>query len=254
MVNPGGMHMPGVSRGVSDLQKMQMMQMNQMKPDNPLKMSMPGNGMQNQTPQQQQQQQQMMMQQKQQQMMMMQQKQQQMMMMQQKQQQMMMMQNPMMMAKQQQMMQQKKEYPKVTSEKIRQVKPASGTEAMLFYSVNGVNNAIKINRARPVVTMGRHTEVDIRLNPNDTSISRFHATIMTVVSDDETTAKFIFKDTSQFGSFINGEKTSECELRDGSRIRLGTSNVFIYFVSTNYLFMMKYYLITFIYFITNNYI
>ena len=218
---------------------MQMMQMNQLKSQMSGKIGGMGMNMQNQmTPQQkmammqqQQQQQQMMM-------MMMQQKQQNpgIVKQQQQQQQQMRMQNmqrPQAPPMGQDPMRGKvpdRGFPPVTSGKVREVKQVPGTEAMLFYCINGVSNSIKINRARPVVTMGRHTEVDVRLDPRDASISRFHATIMTVISDDETTAKFIFKDTSQCGSFINNEKTSECELKDGSKIRLGNSAEFIYFV------------------------
>lgn len=250
-----GMCGPGMMRGNPDMQKMQMMQMMQMKSNGPAQMGM-GMGMQGQmNPQQKMAMMQQQQQQQQQQMMMMQnmqrqQQQQAPMLMRQPSQQMMMMQGVQRAMPQMQMPIQvqspraagiggagaggakaaDKGFPQVTSEKVRHVKYVPGTEAMLFYCVGGVSNTIKINRSRPVITMGKHTEVDIRLDARELSISRFHATVMCVISEDETSAKFIFKDTSQYGSFVNNEKTSECELRDGSRIRLGTSPDFIYFV------------------------
>ena len=203
--NPMSMQMAGIMRKNSDMQKLQMMQMMQMK-----------------------QQQQMM------QMMQMKQQQQMMLMQRQQQQQMMLMQRqPQAVMVQQEPKQNKyidSPFPDTNPEKVRRVKEVPGTEAELFYYVGGEEYEIKINRMRPVVTMGRHTEVDIRLG-NDTSISRFHATIMTVISDDEKSAKFIFKDTSQYGSYVNDKKVTECELTDGSRIRLGNSLDFIYFIS-----------------------
>jgi phosphoserine phosphatase RsbU/P len=69
---------------------------------------------------------------------------------------------------------------------------------------------------KPLFTIGRRTETDLRLPGAD--ISRVHAEISVedghcVIRDKE----------SRFGTFINGERTAEHVLADGDRIQLGQS-------------------------------
>src|SRR5437588_2549085 len=70
---------------------------------------------------------------------------------------------------------------------------------------------------KPVFTIGRRSETDLRLGGAD--ISRVHAEIVT--ADDGT---FKIRDHgSRFGTFINGERKSEHVLTHGDEIRLGQS-------------------------------
>jgi phosphoserine phosphatase RsbU/P len=69
---------------------------------------------------------------------------------------------------------------------------------------------------KPVFTMGRRTETDLRLTGAD--ISRIHAEIIT-----ENGVSTLKDRQSRFGTFINGEKADERVLKSGDEIRLGQS-------------------------------
>jgi pSer/pThr/pTyr-binding forkhead associated (FHA) protein len=63
-------------------------------------------------------------------------------------------------------------------------------------------------------TIGRRETNDLRLGGSE--VSREHAEIAVEAG------KFVLRDkASRYGTFVNGEPASECELRPGDRIRLG---------------------------------
>src|SRR5262249_42095507 len=70
---------------------------------------------------------------------------------------------------------------------------------------------------KPLFTIGRRSETDLRLPGAD--VSRVHAEI---VEDDH--AYRIRDCASRFGTFVNGERTSERILAHGDQIRLGQSD------------------------------
>src|SRR3954465_2899370 len=71
-----------------------------------------------------------------------------------------------------------------------------------------------VNIDKPLFTIGRRSETDLRLPGAD--ISRVHAEIST-----ENGGCVIRDKQSRFGTFINGEKHSEKVLAHGDQIRLG---------------------------------
>ena len=71
-----------------------------------------------------------------------------------------------------------------------------------------------VNLDKPLFTIGRRSETDLRLSGPD--ISRDHAEI---VGDAD---KWLLRDRqSRFGTYVNGERVSERPLVDGDRIRFG---------------------------------
>src|SRR5437870_10163810 len=69
---------------------------------------------------------------------------------------------------------------------------------------------------KPLFTIGRRSETDLRLPGAD--ISRVHAEIAV-----ENGTAIIRDRASRFGTFVNGERTSEKQLAHGDQIRLGQS-------------------------------
>jgi serine phosphatase RsbU (regulator of sigma subunit)/pSer/pThr/pTyr-binding forkhead associated (FHA) protein len=70
---------------------------------------------------------------------------------------------------------------------------------------------------KPLVTLGRRSETDVRV-PSP-GVSRMHAEIL---SEQGT---YRLRDCgSRFGTFVNGEKTTDRVLREGDRIRLGQAD------------------------------
>jgi serine phosphatase RsbU (regulator of sigma subunit)/pSer/pThr/pTyr-binding forkhead associated (FHA) protein len=69
---------------------------------------------------------------------------------------------------------------------------------------------------KPILTLGRRSETDVRVPSS--GVSRVHAEILAEKG------VFRLRDcASRFGTFINGERTTEHVLREGDRIRLGQS-------------------------------
>lgn len=84
--------------------------------------------------------------------------------------------------------------------------------------------AVPIPLERPVVTVGRALEADVRVN--DTQVSRLHAQIIT--ENDPATGSISYKLLdlrSRKGTYLNGERVSEAELKDGDKISFGESIV-----------------------------
>src|SRR5438445_13528351 len=69
---------------------------------------------------------------------------------------------------------------------------------------------------KPLFTIGRRSETDLRLPGAD--ISRVHAEIVT-----ENGTSTIRDHASRFGTFVNGERTDERVLAHGDQIRLRQS-------------------------------
>jgi phosphoserine phosphatase RsbU/P len=71
-----------------------------------------------------------------------------------------------------------------------------------------------VNIDKPVFTIGRRTEADLRLAGAD--ISRLHADV-TIEGGD-----YVIRDKeSRFGTFVNGERVTERKLAHGDQVRLG---------------------------------
>ena len=76
-----------------------------------------------------------------------------------------------------------------------------------------------VNIDKPVFTIGRRTETDLRLPGAD--ISRLHAEI---ALDRDSGACVIRDRESRFGTFVNGERIAERTLAPGDQIRFGQSD------------------------------
>lgn len=70
---------------------------------------------------------------------------------------------------------------------------------------------------KPILTLGRRSETDVRVP--GAGVSRVHAEIVA-----ENGAYRLRDCASRFGTFVNGERTTERVLRDGDRIQLGQSD------------------------------
>src|SRR4029079_10850291 len=87
--------------------------------------------------------------------------------------------------------------------------------ARLLYFTDA-QRPLPYNQDKPLFTIGRRSETDLRLSGAD--VSRVHAEI--VVND----GVFTIRDReSRFGTFVNGERTNERTLAHGDQIRLGQS-------------------------------
>lgn len=113
----------------------------------------------------------------------------------------------------------------------RNVTPKPSTDAYLYYYRDGKLEQCKLSPSKRIITIGRHSDVDVQITKVDQSISRWHATITTTVTGN--TAKFLFKDTSTYGSYVNNTKVSEHELHDRDKIYLGTSEEMLLFIRPN---------------------
>src|SRR5438445_9925219 len=72
-----------------------------------------------------------------------------------------------------------------------------------------------VNIDKPLFTIGRRSETDLRLPGAD--ISRVHAEITL----DPSNGCIIRDKQSRFGTFVNGERMTERQLAHGDQIRLG---------------------------------
>jgi pSer/pThr/pTyr-binding forkhead associated (FHA) protein len=78
----------------------------------------------------------------------------------------------------------------------------------------------------PVVTLGRHPECDVVFPEDMRAISRRHAEIRREGN------RFLLKDTSSNGTFVNGKQNAEVFLKNGDVLILGTGGPKISFLST----------------------
>src|SRR5205085_9467186 len=69
---------------------------------------------------------------------------------------------------------------------------------------------------KPLVTLGRRSETDVRVP--GAGVSRVHAEIVT-----ENGVHRLRDCASRFGTFVNGERTNEKVLAHGDKIKLGQS-------------------------------
>ena len=79
--------------------------------------------------------------------------------------------------------------------------------------VNDSTGQRTVTIGKPVFTIGRHDDRDLVVQGAE--VSRRHAVISRVGT------RVTFRDTSKYGSFLNGDPVTECELRPGDAIRLG---------------------------------
>lgn len=102
--------------------------------------------------------------------------------------------------------------------------PASETSlhrAPLVLEVNGVRHPL----TPPGFTIGRGSEADLRIN--DPGISRLHARIS--CEDDPQGMKITIQDlNSTNGVIVNGERVTNTELGDGSRIEIGKTRMLVH--------------------------
>ena len=78
----------------------------------------------------------------------------------------------------------------------------------------------------PVVTLGRHPDCDVVFPEEMLSISRRHAEIRREGN------RFLLRDTSSNGTFVNGKQNSEVFLKSGDVLILGINGPKISFLST----------------------
>lgn len=87
-------------------------------------------------------------------------------------------------------------------------------------------------RRRPVnppgVVLGRGTDSDIQIN--DPGVSRRHAEIRLMPENGDGVRVVLVDLGSTNGTVVNGRRTAEAELRDGSTVRLGTTDITVHFV------------------------
>lgn len=67
------------------------------------------------------------------------------------------------------------------------------------------------------------------MTKRDQSVSRFHA-VVTAIATPTGTIKYVFKDTSTYGSFVGDKKVVERELLDGDKLYLGTCEEMLVFI------------------------
>ncbi|MCI0663301.1 MAG: FHA domain-containing protein [Acidobacteria bacterium] len=78
---------------------------------------------------------------------------------------------------------------------------------------------------KPRTTIGRGEECDIILDGE--TVSRLHCEIILWGS------VYVLKDSSRNGTFINGERVTQTQLRDGDQIRIGQNYMLVHFSSIN---------------------
>jgi diguanylate cyclase (GGDEF)-like protein len=80
--------------------------------------------------------------------------------------------------------------------------------------------AVPIPLDREEVILGRALEADVRVN--DSKVSRRHARILTVISQETGDAEYILNDlNSRNGTLLNGQKTNKAVLIHGDKITIG---------------------------------
>lgn len=97
---------------------------------------------------------------------------------------------------------------------------ASSERRPVLVALRGELLATPIPLERPVVTLGRALDADVRLN--DTKVSRLHACISTEVDQNSGATVFKIKDlNSTNGTSVNGRAVSEAVLIHGDKILIG---------------------------------
>jgi pSer/pThr/pTyr-binding forkhead associated (FHA) protein len=107
---------------------------------------------------------------------------------------------------------------------IEEVRLEGETEATTFLVFEGgPHDAERIDLAPGTQTIGRKKTPGVDLAIDDASVSSKHAEIRMVESDDATSATVTVKDLgSTNGTFKNGARISEAELRHGDQLRFGS--------------------------------
>jgi hypothetical protein len=92
--------------------------------------------------------------------------------------------------------------------------PAKPADPGRYVEVQGRDRTVLIPLGAEVVHIGRGLAADLRLD--ETSVSRRHAILVPRPSGVR-----ILDDRSSFGTFVNGRRVQQAELRDGDVIVLG---------------------------------
>mgnify|MGYP002714292869 FL=1 len=118
---------------------------------------------------------------------------------------------------------------RVSSESVANVAEAGGPasttmirRAPLVLEVNGVRHPLM----PPGFTIGRGSEADLRIN--DPGISRIHAKVVVTENQAGDVIVRIEDMKSTNGIIVNGERVSNCELDDGSRIEIGSTRMLVH--------------------------
>jgi len=107
----------------------------------------------------------------------------------------------------------------------------SDSELGMDDTMTGQGLVLEVNKVRhplvpPGFTIGRGTEADLRIN--DPGISRLHAKISVENTDDGELLITISDLHSTNGIVVNGEKTNSAELKDGTRIEIGSTRMLVH--------------------------
>eukprot|EP00727_Mastigamoeba_balamuthi_P012508 m51a1_g7880 hypothetical protein (870) ;mRNA; f:40748-46314 len=102
-------------------------------------------------------------------------------------------------------------------------------DPFFFFIREGRLEQYKLPRDKKVIKIGRHADVDLQLTKRDQSVSRFHAQV-TATSAGGGVVKYIYKDTSSYGSFLCNQRVTERELVDGDKFYLGTCEDMVLFI------------------------
>jgi pSer/pThr/pTyr-binding forkhead associated (FHA) protein len=95
-----------------------------------------------------------------------------------------------------------------------QARPAKPAEPGRYMEVQGRDQTLHIPLGSEVVRIGRGLAADLRLD--ETSVSRRHAILVP-----RTSGVRILDDRSSYGTFVNGRRIQQAELRDGDVIVVG---------------------------------
>lgn len=109
-------------------------------------------------------------------------------------------------------------------------------DAFLFFYRDAELTQFRLSPAKSAITIGRHNDVAVQVSRTEQSVSRWHATIIPTslgVTDGSNATKYVFKDISTYGSFVNGRKVVEQELLDGDKIHLGGMEEGVFFLRPN---------------------
>jgi hypothetical protein len=99
-------------------------------------------------------------------------------------------------------------------ERIRHTRPVEPVAPGRYIEVQGPDRSLLIALGTKVIHIGRGLAADLRLD--DSSVSRRHAVLVPWLSGHR-----ILDDRSSNGTFVNGRRVEQSDIRDGDEIMLG---------------------------------